>query len=122
MYFSLVSSQSELLNFATHHTKHKTSLSFSSFSGKHGTECLNTMPSLPTLIHAGYSVKLNTTTHFLIVSVRSLARCNALAASSRARSSSPPSWAHSCIFSCKRLSLASTASSMRITLALWRNY
>ena len=51
-HFALVSRQSAVLNSAAQHTTPP------QLGGKWGTECLNTRFSLPTLLCAGYSVKL----------------------------------------------------------------
>ena len=51
-FFALVSGQSAALSSATLHAM------FPEIGGKWGTECLNTRFLLPTLLCAGYSVKL----------------------------------------------------------------
>ena len=51
-FFALVSSQSAALSSATQHEMPP------ELGGKWGTECLNTRFPLPTLLCAGYSVKL----------------------------------------------------------------
>ena len=51
-FFALVSRQSAALSSATHHAMPP------EFGGKWGTECLNTTFPLPTLLCAGYNVKL----------------------------------------------------------------
>ena len=52
IFFALVSKQSAVLSSATQHAMP------SELSEKWGTECLNTRFPLPTLLCAGYSVKL----------------------------------------------------------------
>ena len=51
-FFTLVSKQSAALTSATQHAMPP------EFGGKWATECLNTRFTLPTLLCAGYSVKL----------------------------------------------------------------